>query len=146
MAHENNEKKPNFTREELLWRIRCALAGRASEEVFFGREASLNTGASSDLVSATNCALRMICEFGMAEENLIALPFEKIAQTAMAAGYVQRASDLLRREMETTIGLLSKGKEAVQKLADELLKKNHLTGEEILALLEESEGGQQPER
>ena len=135
MAHENGEHKPNFTKEEIYWRIRCCLAGRAAEEIFFGKEASLNTGASSDLQNATQYVLSMICDYGMMEGQLIALPFKTIAGTALAADYMALANKILQEEMAVTIQLLTEGKEKVQRLAERLMKNNHLTGVEILDTL-----------
>jgi ATP-dependent Zn protease len=138
MSHENGEDKPNYTKEDLIWRIRCALGGRAAEEVFYGKEAALNTGASSDLQSATKYALNMICNYGMMDGQLLAIPFETIAGTPLAADYLARVNQLLQREMQTTIQLLTEGKERVQRLAEQLLANNHLTGDEIQEVLAEN--------
>lgn len=135
MAHENSEDRPNYTKEDLIWRIRCSLAGRAAEIVFFGSKAAMNTGASSDLQHATNIALRMVCELGMMETQLVALPFNTIINSPMAAAYVEQANEVLQEEMATTIQLLRDGKEQVEKLAEKLVENNHLTGEEILEIL-----------
>lgn len=138
MAHENNEDKPNYTKEELRWRIRCALAGRAAEEIFFGKEASLNTGASSDLQHATQYALHMLCEYGMMEGQFISIPLQTLMQTPLITNYLQQANALLQQEMNETIALMQKGKHHVERLANELMKKNHLTKDEIIAVLEEN--------
>lgn len=135
MSHESSENKPNYTKAELIWRIRCSLAGRAAEEVFFGKEASLNTGASSDLQNASSCALRMICDYGMMDGQLVALPFKTITATPLASAYLEQANQLLQREMAVTLELLEKGKDKVQALADALIRNNHLTGTEILKIL-----------
>lgn len=137
MEHESKEDKPNYSKEELIWRIRCALAGRAAEEVFFGKEASLNTGASADFAAATRYACTMICEYAMMEDQYVALPFEKVLQTNLAGMYLQTANHLIGEEMKKTIELLRNGKEKVQKLADRLLADNNLTGDKILEVLEE---------
>jgi ATP-dependent metalloprotease FtsH len=135
MSHENGENKPNYTRQDLLWRIRCSLGGRAAEEVFYGKEEALNTGASSDLQNATQYAIKMICDYGMMEGQLLALPFSTISGTPLAANYLEQANQLLQREMQTTIQLIAEGKERVQGLAEQLLANNHLTGDEIMEVL-----------
>ncbi|MBO4288782.1 MAG: AAA family ATPase [Lachnospiraceae bacterium] len=139
MAHENSEDKPVYSKEELTWRIRCALAGRAAEEVFYGRDASLNTGASGDLQTATQYALSMLCDYGMTDGNFIALPFRAISGTPMAASYLEQANRILRQEMAKTVELIEEGKEKVKKLADRLLEENNLTGEKIQAVFEETD-------
>ena len=135
MAHENSEKKPNFTKEELIWKIRCALGGRAAEEVFFGKEASLNTGASSDIQSATRYASSLLCDYGMMSGQMIALPFKMILETPLASDYLLRINKLLQDEMVNTVKMIEEGKDKVEKLSAKLLSQNHLTGDEILEIL-----------
>ena len=135
MQHENNEKKPNYTKEELLWRIRCSLAGRIAEEVFFGKEASLNTGASSDLQAATSCAAKMVCEYAMFDGFQTAIPFQQLLNSPLGPKYIEKINDLLKTEYEKTRKLIEVGRDKVKRLADELLKKNHLINEEIEDIL-----------
>ena len=52
------------TKEELIDRMVVALAGRAAEEVVFGR---VTTGAANDLEKVTEIARSMVFEWGMAE-------------------------------------------------------------------------------
>ena len=59
-------KKEKFiqTKLELIAKITSYMAGRASEEFFFGKN-EITTGAYSDIESATQIARRMVTEFGM---------------------------------------------------------------------------------
>ena len=149
MQHENTEKKPSYTKEELFWKIRCALAGRAAEKVFedlFSKEIAdykigdyLNTGVGSDLQSATNCAAKMICEYGMFDGFQTAIPFQQLLSSPLGPQYVEKINDLLTSEAENTRKLIEKGREKVKRLADELLKKNHLTGDDIESILKPQE-------
>ncbi len=52
------------TKEELVDRMIVALAGRAAEEVVFGR---VTNGAANDLEKVTDIARSMVFEWGMAE-------------------------------------------------------------------------------
>ena len=52
------------TKEELIDRMIVALAGRAAEEVVFGR---VTNGAANDLEKVTEIARSMVFEWGMAE-------------------------------------------------------------------------------
>ena len=52
------------TKEELLDVMKVALAGRAAEELVFGR---VTNGASNDLEKVTDIARRMVFEYGMSE-------------------------------------------------------------------------------
>ena len=135
MQHSNQEDTPEYTREELIGRIRTCLAGRAAEAVFFGKEKSLNTGASSDLENATNYAWSIICRYGMEEDQLIVLKKDEILNSPMASEYVKRVNDLLKAEMAETVKLIEKSKETIQAIADVLIKENKLTGAEFEGLM-----------
>ncbi len=51
-----------YSQEYLLNRIKILMGGRVAEEQIFGR---LTTGASNDILGATEIATRLICEWGM---------------------------------------------------------------------------------
>lgn len=144
MMHENQEKKPNYTKSDLIWKIRCALAGRAAEEVFYGKDASLNTGAASDLPSATKWAAKMICEYAMFDGIQTSIPFETLLNSPSGSQYLEKINDLLERETGITHKLIEDGKDSVKKLADELLKNNHLIGDEIVRILDEASPDNSP--
>jgi cell division protease FtsH len=55
----------SYSREELEAKIRVALAGRAAEEVVYGK---LTTGAESDIQQLTQIARQMVGRWGMSEK------------------------------------------------------------------------------
>jgi cell division protease FtsH len=61
------EDRYNFSREELLARIRVMLGGRTAEEIACG---DITTGAENDLVEATRLTRRMITRWGMGSLGL----------------------------------------------------------------------------
>lgn len=136
MQHGNSEDIPNYTKEELLSRIRTSLAGRAAEQVFYGRDKALNTGASSDLKQATNLAFHIVCTYGMIEGQLITLSKEEILKSAVAGEYIAKINEILNQEMEKTIALIEEGKDIIQKIVERLLVQNHLTGGELKEIME----------
>lgn len=137
MQHANQEDVTGYTREEILAKIRTSLAGRAAEEVFYGREKSLNTGASSDLKQATNLAFGMLCTYGMEEQQLAVLPRQEILRSSLAADYVTRVNDILNTEMKKTVEIIREAKDTIQAIADVLVKENRLTGEQFDKLMQE---------
>ena len=137
MQHANREETPEYTREDLIARIRTSLAGRAAEEVFFGKDRSLNTGASSDLENATRVAFLIVSRYGMEEDQLIVLSREEIMKSSLAKEYVTKVNDLLKQEMAETIEIIRSGKETIQRIADVLAAQNHLTGQEFKDLMEQ---------
>ncbi|MBO7564349.1 MAG: AAA family ATPase, partial [Clostridiales bacterium] len=131
MQHSNNEDTPSYTRDELMGRIRTSLAGRAAETVFYGKEIANNTGASSDLKNTTDLAFMIISSYGMEEGQYVVLSKDEILGSPIAGDYIERVNSMIAREMENTIKLVTDGKEYIKKAADELIKKNHLTGAEF---------------
>ena len=136
MQHANQEDIPEYSKEDLLAKIRCALGGRAAEKVFYGDEKSLNTGASSDLAHATDLAWRIICTYGM-EDQLMVLRKDEILASPMAADYVAKVNEMLNREMKNTVEIIENAKEKIRSIADTLVKENRLTGAQFEELMEQ---------
>lgn len=136
MQHSNREDSPEYSRQEVLWRIRTALAGRASEREFYGEERSVNTGASSDLQNATSLAMDMVCRYGM-EGSLLSLDPDRVLRGPLADRYLQKASSLLDEEMARTQDLVHEGRDRIGALADRLLDMNQLTEAQIREVLGE---------
>ncbi|MCR4896558.1 MAG: AAA family ATPase [Lachnospiraceae bacterium] len=139
MQHANQEETPSYTKEELLARIRTSLAGRAAEQVFYGKDVALNTGASSDLEQATNVAFRIISTYGMDENSLIVLGRKEILSSALADDYVAKVNRILADQMAETIRIIEENKDRIKKIADVLVKENRLTGKEFESLMETGE-------
>nr|MCR5222223.1 ATP-dependent metallopeptidase FtsH/Yme1/Tma family protein [Lachnospiraceae bacterium] len=135
IQHANQEDIPEYSREDLICRIRTCLAGRAAESVFYGREKSLNTGASSDLDRATDLAWKILCAYGMDADSLIVLRKEEILLSTMAQDYVSKVNDILKEEMQNTIKIIEEGKEKIKAIADILVKENYLTGAQFEELM-----------
>ena len=138
MMPGENETIGSLTREDVLAKIRTSLAGRAAEEVFFGRDTALNTGARSDLKKATDMALAMLCSYGMGE-SLVSLTAEQILESSIACRYIEKAEKMLEEEMKKTIALIEEGKEIMERVVERLKAKNHLTGEEFRTIVTDTE-------
>ena len=131
MQKENSEDTPSYTKEDLLWQIRTSLAGRASEIVFFGETAGINTGVSSDIRNASNIAMDMICRYAMANDHLLSLSPEQILKTPRGEKVLDLAEQILQDEMAATIKLVEEGKDKIEALALFLQKNNQATEKEI---------------
>ena len=135
MQHEDNEGKALYSRAELRDRIRISLGGRASEIVYYGAEDGISTGASGDLQNATALARSMICDYGMSERfGLAAIDTNATTFGGFASEIYQEINKVLSEEMEKAIALLAVNRAAIDAIVDELMKQNHLTGDEIDAV------------
>jgi len=122
------------TKEELVDRMAVALAGRAAEEVVFGR---VTNGAANDLEKVTEIARAMVFEWGMADSVT--------SRTMRADNYaLSEATKRLRDEEQATLTdgayeealrLLRKHRVTLDRIAAALLEKETLVREEMLALV-----------
>jgi cell division protease FtsH len=126
------------TKEELIDRMVVALAGRAAEEVVFGR---VTNGAANDLEKVTEIARAMVFEWGMSES---------VTSRTMRADNYALSEEMKRlRDSEQALltdtaytealRLLKKHRASLDRLAAALLQKETLVREEVLAMLAEVE-------
>src|SRR5437764_2894094 len=126
------------TKEELIDRMVVALAGRAAEEVVFGR---VTNGAANDLEKVTEIARAMVFEWGMSESVT--------SRTLRADNYALSEETKRLRDTEQArltdqsyaeaLRLLSKHRPALDRVAAALLDKETLSREELVALFEDTE-------
>jgi cell division protease FtsH len=124
------------TKEELIDVMIVALAGRAAEEVVFGR---VTNGAASDLEKVTEIARAMVFEWGMSDSVS--------SRTMRADNYAlseetKRLRDseqavLTDGAYEEAVRLLKKHRVPLDRIASALLEKETLVREEVLALLQD---------
>src|SRR5438067_12166475 len=122
------------TKEELIDRMIVALAGRAAEEVVFGR---VTNGAANDLEKVTEIARSMVFEWGMADSVS--------SRTLRADNYALSEETKRLRDSEQArltdsayaeaVRLLQKHRSSLDKLAAALLEKETLVREEVVDLL-----------
>ena len=107
------------------------MAGRAAEVCFY-KESGITTGASGDIRSATDLAMRMICTYGMEEDMLCCM--EPVKAVENAAVY-KRVQDILSREYGRAIHILREKADRVEIVANALLKRESLTENELLDII-----------
>lgn len=134
MEHGDEQRtRSTMSKRDIIDLIRTCLGGRAAEIVYYGETEGLDTGAGNDLEQATNYALNMVTRYGMDEKSGLAF-IERSAAVA-SAEIMERVNEILSEEMENAVGLIDKNKEKTDALVEELLRKNRLTGEEIVRLI-----------
>ena len=120
------------TKKHLLGNIRTALAGRAAEVVFFGEEEGVSTSAMADIKDATQVAMQMITAYGMSTEHGIMFDDNPAREET-----IQLCNNILADEFDSALAIINENYDKVQRLADALISKNHLIGQEIEKILTE---------
>ncbi|MGV1100834.1 ATP-dependent zinc metalloprotease FtsH [Thiovibrio sp. JS02] len=134
------DEKHSQSRSFLMNNLCILLGGRVAEELIFG---DVTTGAANDIERASAIARKMVCEWGMSEEiGLInvAGPDEhgrgKQAYSGETAVRIDKAVVALVQEArETATTLLSENRAAMQAMADALLEKETISGDDIDRLM-----------
>ena len=143
-----------LTMDELRDRIATMLGGRAGEMVEFG---TISTGASDDIMRATDLARRMVTEFGMSEKlgsvryagqqlQYLGGSIEDNGQISPETRYtidgeVQR---FVMEQYDRAQSLLKKHHAAHTTLAQQLLKQETVTGTDVQQALARNPGENSP--
>jgi cell division protease FtsH len=124
------------TKEELVDMMKVFLAGRAAEQIVFGR---VTNGAANDLEKATELARSMVFEYGMSDVVS--------SRTVRADNYALSEETKRLRDAEQArltdeaygeaLRLLTKHRAALDRIAHALLEKETLVRDELHALVED---------
>ena len=124
------------TKEELVDMMKVFLAGRAAEQIVFGR---VTNGAANDLEKATELARSMVFEYGMSDVVS--------SRTVRADNYALSEETKRLRDAEQSrltdeaygeaLRLLTKHRAALDRIAHALLEKETLVRDELHALVED---------
>jgi cell division protease FtsH len=116
------------TQKQIKANIQVLLAGRVAEELIFGLE-EVTTGASNDISKASNIIVDYINKFGMDQEfglfNVQAI--EGYVDNQLISKCRTEINDLY----ETTKALLQENIDLLHKVANELLEKESINGEDM---------------
>lgn len=141
------EDRYTMTKSELLARLTVALGGRVSEELNFS---DVTTGAQNDLEFVTDIARRMVCEFGMSD-TMGNLTFGRRDHPLFLGrdlfeerNYSEQTAILIDQEIKKIVDVcytrakdeLAKTKERLDRLANALLEKEVMDGEEVKRILQ----------
>jgi cell division protease FtsH len=141
-----------MTKSELLDRLCVLLGGRVAEEIIFG---DISTGAQNDLMRATDIAKSMVKEYGMSEK-LGYMTFEKerkplfldISPSFGTKDYSEETAREIDNEVKRIVDesykkvktMLSEKREFLEKVAQTLLEKETIDGEELRTLIKGNQG------
>lgn len=112
-------------------KIKVLLAGRAAEEIIFGKD-RISTGAEGDISQTTDIALKMISEYGMGETlGLIKLSNVGSLYGSYGNPVIEECKKLVNGLYEQTLELLRKNRASLDKIALELLEKETLYEDQL---------------
>ena len=149
-----DEEKYLSTYEELLVELRTLLGGRAAEETVF---AAKTTGASNDIQRATTLARNMVAMYGMSEELGLMAPSSVNNAYLDNQSYMDCSQEtsakvdaavmrLLNQCYTETKQILIDHRSLLDEIAQYLLAKETITGEELMAFInaEDKPGAEKP--
>lgn len=128
------------TEEQIMHIVMMALAGRAAEEVFFGK---VTTGASDDLRRVTDLVYSTIQIYGMNSrvgqlafpKDPNAMPGDKPYSDSTAEAMDEEARRIVDDMYTKTVELISERKNEVEMVAKLLLEKETITHDDIIDLV-----------
>ncbi|MDD4715208.1 MAG: ATP-dependent zinc metalloprotease FtsH [Oscillospiraceae bacterium] len=138
------EEKFLLSKDDILTEIRTLLAGRAAEQLVFNTQTS---GAANDIERATDMARKMITQFGMSDKfGMVALGrvqsqfLEGVATLDCAqetcAAVDREVMEIIAGCYTESVQLLKENREMLDKVAGYLFKRETITGQEMMAILE----------
>ena len=140
-------EKSLMSKEELFNKIATFTGGRVAEELKFG---SVTTGASNDIEQATRLARGMITRYGMSEEfGMVAL--ETINNQYLGGDTSLACSNetatkidaavvaVVKQAHEKAVGIIRENMHKLDEIAQFLLEKETITGEEFMEILNRTE-------
>ncbi|KAJ49041.1 cell division protease FtsH [Clostridium tetanomorphum] len=138
-----SEEKYLSTKEEMLDQICVMLGGRAAEEVEFN---TISTGASNDIEKATSTARSMVTIYGMTEKfDMMGL--ESISNRYLDGRPIRNCSAetesqideetlrIIKEAHNRAISILKDNRSLLTKIAERLLEKETIMGEEFMSLV-----------
>ena len=139
-------EKHTYTKSYLLTTLTVLMGGRAAEEIVFQTS---TTGAQNDLLRATEIARRMVCEWGMSEklgpvhfgsrheEVFLGRDFLQLKEHSEQTAWIidQEVKAILESVYQRAKELLSRHRQILDKIAQLLLEKETLSGEELSQLV-----------
>ena len=138
------EEKQLESKVELLEEIVICLAGRAAEELKFD---SVTTGASNDIEKATSIARTMVTMYGMSDK------FGMVKLEGVTGEYLDRrrvlncssetetlvdaeVKNMIKESYEKALSLLKDNVSTLDAIAEVLIEKENLSGQEFMELFE----------
>ena len=140
------DEKHGYSREYINGRLAILMGGRAAEELIFNE---MTTGAGNDIEQATGIARKMVCEWGMSDV-VGPMTFGKKNEEVFLGREIQSQRDysedmakiideevvkIVRKAQKTAERILKKDIAKLHSIADALLEKETIDGDDVLAIV-----------
>jgi len=140
------DDKHSYSKDYLLAQLAILMAGRIAEEKYMHH---MTTGAGNDIERATDLARKMVCEWGMSE--LGPLSFGKKEEQIFLGREIAQHRDyseetairidaqvkkLVQGAYDTASTILTERSDALVKIAETLLEREILDGNEVMQIIE----------
>ncbi|MBM3797687.1 MAG: ATP-dependent zinc metalloprotease FtsH [Acidobacteria bacterium] len=140
------DDKHSYSKDYLRGQICILMGGRLAEEIFLGQ---ITTGAGNDIERATDLARKMVCEWGMSDlgplsfgkkEEQIFLGREIAQHRDYSEETALKIDEQVRGMIDTQLQrarvVIEEHRDAMVRIAEALLERESLDGDEVHALIE----------
>ncbi len=144
------EDKYTYKKQYVEAQIAILMGGRVAEEL---TQDDITTGAGNDIERATDMARRMVCEWGMSDLGPLAFggkdePVFLGREFAQRADYSEDTAIQIDREVtrivrhayEQATSILSRQRAVIDRVAQDLLERESLDGEEVYQIIRDMTG------
>ncbi len=149
--HTPEEEKFLSSDQELWVELRSMVGGRAAEQVVFGVK---TTGAANDIQRATSLAKNMVALYGMSDELGLMAPAtvtsayldgysQMDCSQETAAAVDQAVQKILNKAYADAKQLLTENRALLDEIAEYLLSKETITGDELMQFVNKTEAVQE---
>ena len=140
----DESEKVLYSKKDAYQRLEVLCGGRAAEEVVFNM---ITTGASNDIEKATELAKNMVTRYGMSDRfGMMALETGGNAYLGEAGHYNcspetarlvdEEVRNIIAKAYEGAKGILSENRSKMDELAEYLIDKETISGQEFMDILE----------
>ena len=138
------EDRNLYSKSYILSEVAGLLGWRASEEIFFGKD-NITTGASNDFERANKIIRDMITKYGMDPEiGLVVYSDERNSDFSFYKPYSEETAQIIDEKVkmyledayEVAKNTILEHKETMEKIAELLIKKEYISGEDFSMMVE----------
>ena len=124
-----------YSKGQMETQIKISYAGRAAEEIYFGNQSDITTGASADIKQATNLIRNYISAYGMSEDFGMLNMDILVGGRGQGQGIVDEAKRISTRLYSETLNFLRENQEKLVAVAEKLLVKETIFDEDLDEIL-----------